>query len=102
MGAASHWDVHLYWALEATVHPDHTAHIAYMVFPPYQVHGYATEAIRLVLGCLAGAHQVLLIVVQIDTRNAASIALVKGLGFAQVATERHADFFKGAPSDEYR
>ncbi len=88
--------------LEATVYPDWTAHIAYLVFSPHQGHDYATEGLRRVLEYLVTTHQVRVIAAQIDTRNAASIAVVERLGLVQVATVRDADFFKGKPSDEYR
>jgi ribosomal-protein-alanine N-acetyltransferase len=39
---------------------------------------------------------------EIDTRNAASIRLVEGLGFERVEIVRDADWFKGAASDEFR
>jgi len=88
--------------LEATIYRDKTAYVAYMVFPPHQGHGYATEGLRRVLDYLVTAHQAGMIAAQIDTRNAASIAVVERLGFTRVGTLRDADFFKGTRSDEYR
>jgi [ribosomal protein S5]-alanine N-acetyltransferase len=88
--------------LEATVYPDQTAHVAYMVFPSHQGHGYATEGLHRILSYLVTHHRVHTIVAEIDTRNTASVALVERLGFVRVATVRDADFFKGTASDEYR
>lgn len=88
--------------LEATVYPEQTAYIAYTVFPPYQGNGYATEGVRLMLDHLDQSYQIPVIAALIDTRNSRSISPVERLGFGRVATERDADFFKGAPSDEYR
>jgi ribosomal-protein-alanine N-acetyltransferase len=88
--------------LQATVLGDGTALIAYMIFAPFQRRGLAREGCAAVLRELAGVWGVGTVVAEIDTRNAASVALVESLGFARVATVREADFFKGASSDEYR
>jgi RimJ/RimL family protein N-acetyltransferase len=87
---------------EATVYGDDSAALAYMIFGPYQRRGYAAEGCRAVLAYLAGAVGVRRAFAEIDTRNAASIALVESLGFARVALRPNADFFKGASSDELR
>jgi RimJ/RimL family protein N-acetyltransferase len=88
--------------LQASVYPDRTADVAYMVFVPHQRQGYAKEGLARVLAHLFDDYDVDTVAAEIDTRNAASIALVEGLGFARVATLQAADFFKGASSDEYR
>lgn len=87
---------------EATVRPDAPALIAYTVFGPYQGRGYAGEGCRRMLAFLANDCGVRRVAAEIDTRNAASIALVESLGFARVGMRRDADFFKGSSSDEYR
>ena len=87
---------------QATVMGDGTALIAYMIFTPFQRRGLAREGCAAVLAELASAWGVRTAVAEIDTRNAASVALVESLGFARVATVREADVFKGASSDEYR
>ncbi len=87
---------------QATVMAGGTALIAYMVFAAFQRRGLAREGCAAVVAELAGAWGVRTVVAEIDTRNAASVALVESLGFARVATVRGADFFKGASSDEYR
>lgn len=88
--------------LEATVLRDRTAFIAYTVFVPCQRRGFAAEGCRRLLGHLFGDYGVSVAATEIDTRNAASIALVEGLGFRRVAFQKDADHFKGFPSDEYR
>ena len=87
---------------EATVYGDGSAAIAYMIFGPHQRRGYAAEGCRAVLAYLARAVGVRRAFAEIDTRNAASVALVGSLGFVRVALRPNADFFKGASSDEYR
>ena len=88
--------------LEATVEGDRTASIAYTVFVPYQRMGFASEGCERMVSHLfrdCGASN---IVAEVDTRNAASIALVESLGFGRVSLRKDADHFKGASSDEYR
>ncbi len=88
--------------LEATVQGDRTAFIAYTVFVFRQRQGFAREGCRRVIRHLFENYGASVIVAEIDTRNAASIALVEGLGFRRAAFVRDADHFKGASSDEYR
>jgi ribosomal-protein-alanine N-acetyltransferase len=88
--------------LEASVTPGQEATIAYFVFEPYQRMGYAKEGVGALLEYLFEQHGVSVIIAEIDTRNAASIGLVKSLGFECVAHTVDADFFKGQASDEYR
>ena len=88
--------------LEATVYVNGTAIIAYMVFVPHQRRGFAAEACARLLEHLFEGYRVGMIAAEIDTRNAASIALVEGLGFERVGFHKDADHFKGSSSDEYR
>lgn len=88
--------------LQATIFPDATAHLAYIVFPPFWKQGYAREGCQRVLDLLVEDYQVQLIAAEIDTRNVASLTLIESLGFQRVATKLNADFFKGSPSHEYR
>jgi RimJ/RimL family protein N-acetyltransferase len=88
--------------VQATVRADHTALLAYMVFPAFWRQGYAREGCARVLAHLFEDYHVSRVAAEIDTRNTASIHLVEALGFARVATTPGADFFKGAASDEYR
>ena len=88
--------------LQATVHSDLTAEIAYIVFPPFWKKGYAKEGCRRILDFLIEEHQVTVVAALIDTRNVPSIRLVESLGFSRVTTLEGADYFKGAVSNEYR
>ena len=88
--------------LEATVHDDRKATVAYMVFVPYQRRGFAAEACWRLLEHLFDDYRVGVVAAEIDTRNTASIALVESLGFERVGFQKDADHFKGASSDEYR
>jgi [ribosomal protein S5]-alanine N-acetyltransferase len=88
--------------IEATVHENLEATIAYTVFVPYQRRGIAAEACKRLLEHLFDDYQVGVAAAEIDTRNVASIALVELLGFRRVAFQRDADYFKGSSSDEYR
>lgn len=88
--------------LEATVYPNRTAAIAYMIFPPFWRQGYAKEGCLQLLNHLFNDYQVNLVAAEIDTRNVASIELIKSLGFKHVSTKENADFFKGCVSHEYR
>ena len=88
--------------LEASVVHGQSATIAYFVFVQYQRLGYATEGVAALIDLLVDVYQLQVVVAEIDTRNTASIALVKALGFACVGRVEEADFFNGAASDEYR
>ena len=88
--------------LEATVQGDGTAFMAYTVFVRFQRRGFAAEGCRRLIGHLFEDYGVGVVVAEIDTRNAPSIALVESLGFRRVAFVEGADHFKGASSDEYR
>src|SRR5215212_2416439 len=88
--------------LEATVEEDPLAFIAYMVFLPYQRRGFAAEACGRLLEHLFEGYRVGVVAAEIDTRNAASIALVESLGFERVGFQKDTDQFKGSTSDEYR
>lgn len=88
--------------LQATVFPDATAYLAYILFPQFWKKGYAREGCQRVLDLLFKDYQVHLIKAEIDTRNAASITLIESLGFKRVDTRLNADFFKGSTSHEYR
>lgn len=87
---------------EATVQEDRTALIAYTVFVPYQRTGLAAEGCGRLLGHLFDDYGVSVAVAEIDTRNAASIALVEGLGFRRVASVEGAGYLGGSFGDEYR
>ncbi len=86
--------------VEATVHEDATAHVAYFVFTAFQRQGFAGESVSAVLAHLKaiGVHEARAL---LDTRNEASWRLMERFGFHRVRLIKNADHFKGAPSDEY-
>ncbi|HEX5546914.1 MAG TPA: GNAT family N-acetyltransferase [Ktedonobacterales bacterium] len=88
--------------VQATVRADHTALLAYMIFPAFWRQGFAREGCARVLAHLFEDYHVSRVAAEIDTRNTASIRLVEAIGFTRVATTPGADFFKDAVSDEYR
>lgn len=88
--------------LEATIYPNCTAAIAYMIFPLFWQQGYAKEGCKRLLNHLFKDYNVSVVSAEIDTRNIASIKLVEALRFKRVSTQTNADFFKGAVSHEYR
>ncbi len=86
--------------VQATVEAD-SAWIAYEVLPEYWRLGYGASACRRMLDLLRAENGVEVALAKVDTRNEASVALLESLGFDRVRTLPNADFFKGAPSDEY-
>src|ERR671927_490894 len=70
--------------LEATVFGDGRAIIAYMVFVPFQRRRIAAEACERLLAHLFEDYRVNTVAAELDTRNAASQALVESLGFERV------------------
>lgn len=88
--------------VEATVKDNGTADLAYFVFSEYQRRGVAREACERVIAWLSAELGVRTVAATIDTRNAASIALVESMGFRRTGFAEAADVFKGSPSDEFR
>jgi len=72
------------------------------VFRRCQGRGIGRRAVGAVVEALAAEPAVTAIGASIDTRNAASVALVEALGFERTGLIRDADQFKGGPSDEFR
>jgi RimJ/RimL family protein N-acetyltransferase len=87
--------------VEVTIRQDASAYLAYEIAVASWSQGFATEACRRIIDVLFEAHGVRRIVAEVDTRNAASIRLLERLGFKRGALLEHADFFKGAQSDEW-
>ena len=87
--------------VQATVTQARTSELAYELGPAFWGHGYAIEACRRVLEVLFVDYAVLEVSAQVDTRNQDSLALLERLGFVRTGMQANADFFKGAPSDEY-
>ena len=88
--------------VEATVHPERRADLAWFVFAAHQRRGYAREACARVVEHLAAAHGVALVAATVDARNEASLALAASLGLVRVGFTPGAARFKGATSDEVR
>lgn len=55
--------------------------VAYVFFPPHWRQSYATEGLRWMIEHLRATYDITLAQADIDTRNAASIALIERLGF---------------------
>ncbi|WP_184196738.1 GNAT family N-acetyltransferase [Chitinimonas taiwanensis] len=88
--------------VEATVDEDNAATMAWFIFAAHQRKGYAKEAVTKLREHLEGPFMAESFKIFVDTRNAASIALLESLGFKQEALVPNADNFKGSKSDEYR
>jgi RimJ/RimL family protein N-acetyltransferase len=67
--------------VQATIRPVGAASIAYVFLPPAWGHGYATEAVGLMLAELRSTHDVGVAQAEIDPGNDRSIRLVQRLGF---------------------
>lgn len=85
--------------VQATVHDDATAHVAYVLFREAWGHGYAREAVRGVIAHLDALFGTRCVLARVDARNARSIALLDALGFSRLQViERPGS---GAPDLEY-
>jgi ribosomal-protein-alanine N-acetyltransferase len=87
--------------VQATIHQNQSAVLAYELSTDFWGHGYATEACLRVIESLFRDYQVAEIVAQVDTRNEASCKLLERLSFKRIKMLEGADFFKGQSSDEY-
>ncbi|MBE7189769.1 GNAT family N-acetyltransferase [Jatrophihabitans endophyticus] len=89
-------DVILAWRSEA----HRSGELGYVLHPAAQGHGYATEAVGLLLGLAfdgLGLHRV---TARIDARNTASAAVLRRAGFRQEAVLLENEWFKGEWTDE--
>lgn len=87
--------------LQATVEPDGTAYVAYVVFSRFWRQGFAAAGMRNMLDLLRRDYEAAGFVALVDTRNVASIGLLESLGFVRTDFRPQADTFKGSISDEY-
>ena len=87
---------------QATVHKDHTADIAYIVFPDYWGRGYAKEACRRIITYLFEDMRCAVVSVLIDTENVKSVRLVEALGFIRKEILIGMAVIRGRKSDEFR
>ena len=77
------------------------AYVAYELGPKHWGQGYASEAVRGLIGHLFTVYDVEVIRAETDTRNDRSAALLKRLGFVKIEKKENADHFKGSPSHEF-
>lgn len=87
--------------VQATVKEPESVHVAYVLNPRYWGRGYAREAVGELLNVVFAAYRVQRAVAEMDTRNQASIALVRALGFSYEKTVESAAHFKGASGHEH-
>ena len=85
---------------QATVR-DRIAQIAYHIFPSYWGQGLGTVAVQMMLRILDERGLVDEARALVDTRNEASLALLRKLGFTRLRTIVEADHFKDGSSDEH-
>ena len=88
--------------LQATVQPDATAMLAYILFRDAWGRGFAREAVEGVVGHLRDAWAVRIVRATVDTRNQRSVALLEALGFVRGAVTPNAEVLHGVASDEVR
>lgn len=70
--------------VQATVYPDGQTDIGYVIGTAFQRRGYATAAVRAMLGELAAAHGATYARATVDPKNTASAAVLDKLGFHRV------------------
>ena len=87
--------------IQATIREPETVTIAYTIGASHWKQGYANEAVSGMLTLVFNTYQVNKAVAEMDTRNTASIALVRSLGFTLFKTVKDADSFKGSTSHEH-
>jgi RimJ/RimL family protein N-acetyltransferase len=87
--------------VQATVRQAHSSLLAYELSTGFWGRGYATESCARVIESLFADYDVVEIIAEVDTRNAASCKLLERLSFERVGMRLSADFFKGERSDEY-
>ena len=86
--------------VQATVHRDHSADIAYVLFHDAWGHGYAREAVAALILHLREDWDARHVRASVDTRNRRSIALLESLGFRRGAVRAQAERIHGVLSDE--
>jgi RimJ/RimL family protein N-acetyltransferase len=77
-------------------------HLAYTVFSPHWRRGFAKEACSEVIDFLFSEKNVTKVIIEMDVRNAASIALAESLGGKKISFHEKAQMIRGEWSDEYR
>jgi RimJ/RimL family protein N-acetyltransferase len=87
--------------IQASIHTNCHAEIAYVFASLFWGQGYAQEACEYMLSFLQKKYGVTEITAEVDTRNRKSIRLLERLGFSRAEKRENVDFFKGISSDEY-
>ena len=77
--------------VQATLHEDRSASIAYVLFCDARGKGYGIEAVETMMQHLFSQHRVSLFRASVDIRNAPSVALLESLGFSRVSLGREGD-----------
>ncbi|MGN6105203.1 MAG: GNAT family N-acetyltransferase [Kofleriaceae bacterium] len=80
-------------------HGARAVELGYAILPEHRGRGYATEAVGLAIAWARASHGVERFVASVSPDNAASLAIVRRLGFAKVGTQ--IDEIDG-PEDVYR
>ncbi|TBR56835.1 hypothetical protein B4U84_27860 [Westiellopsis prolifica IICB1] len=75
--------------------------IGWLLHPDYQGHGYATEAVQVLLNYVFAQRQLHRLTSICDTRNTASMRLMKRLGMRCEGHLKQSKFMKGTWYDEY-
>ncbi len=70
--------------IQATIYPDHTCEISYVLSPLFWGQGIANQAINAMLQHVIEHHDIESFFAQINAQNARSVGLVQRLGFEQV------------------
>lgn len=76
------------------------AEIGFTVHPKYQGQGYATEAVRALLGCLFAERRLLRVSAECDARNEPSARLLERVGFRREGLRRQHTWIKGEWTDD--
>ena len=83
-----------------TLAESQTAEIGITLAPAFQGRGFASEAVRALLGHLFDTREFHRVIASVDPRNAASIALLGRIGMRQEAHFRESCWFKGTWVDD--
>jgi RimJ/RimL family protein N-acetyltransferase len=78
-----------------------TLEVGYIFAPASGGHGYATEAVRALVGLAFSLLEARRIIARVDSRNAASSALLTKLGFRLEANLVENEWFKGELTSEF-
>ena len=71
--------------VQATIYPDSSANVAYLLGSAHWGHGYALEAVAAMIEQLEGCR----LFATVDPRNERSIRLLERLGFRHISGERY-------------